>query len=249
MSKPKTLNLNGKLIVFVVSVLALLFVSYQQFKFPVDRLPEIKFIDWEILNYFYSPYIIEFFGLGSLIVLLWGLTLSFLILFKSELFIPRKNKLLLIMIPTMILIEFCSIFTFFKYNPDGIFSKSLGGSLGELIIKAPMEWDRFNPSFINYATGVARLILINIVMLGAIFPSKFYAISKKVMNQTIEKIKAKKIQIQNNKIASQNEEIILPNIKKEDVIATPTQQLDFNGNGVSTKNEIEGPYNSHTFDL
>ena len=249
MNKPKTLNLNGKLTVFVISVLVLLFISCQQFKFPVDILPEIKFIDWDILNYFYSPYIIEFFGLGSIIVLLWSLTLSFLILFKSELFIPRKNKLLLIMVPTMILIEFCSTFTFFRYNPDGIFSKSFGGGLGELIIKAPMEWDRFNPSFINYSVGLARLILINIVMLGSIFPSKFYAISKKVMNLTIEKIKARKIQIQNNKIASQNEEIILPNLKNEDVKATPMQQLDFNENGVSTRNEIDGSYNSHTFDL
>ena len=161
-----------RLSIFIISNLLLFIVTYQQFKYPVSS-------SFDFVNIIYSPYIISQIGIGLFLVTVFIPIFFYLALYKPHIVGIRRQKNLLIML--FLSIEVICISTFLRYSSSGIYPNSLGGNLGEFLIKYPFSWDRFAPSNIDYILGVIRLGLINLVFIAILFPSKTFYSSKKIL--------------------------------------------------------------------
>ena len=161
-----------RLLIFIISNLLLFIVTYQQFKYPASS-------SFDFVNIIYSPYIISQIGIGLFLVTVFIPVFFYLALYKPHIVVIRSQKNLLIML--FLGIEVICISTFLRYSSSGIYPNSLGGNLGEFLIKYPFSWDRFAPSNIDYILGVIRLGLINLVFITILFPSKTFYSSKKIL--------------------------------------------------------------------
>ena len=161
-----------RLLIFIISNFLLFIASYQQFKYPVSDT-------FDFLNIIYSPYIISQIGIGVFLIIALVPIFIYLILYKPNIAGIRRKKNLLIIL--FLSIEVICISTFLRYNSTGIYPNSLGGNLGEFLIKYPYSWDRFDPSNLDYILGGARLILLNLVFITILFPAKTFYSSKKIL--------------------------------------------------------------------
>ena len=229
---------NNKHLLFSISFLVLLIISCTQ----------LYFLEGSILNFFYQPFLINFFGLSTLLFLIWILGVLVTIYYLSVDFKNKKNIIFIFIFPAVLIVQISSLASFFNYNYEGIFKFSYGGLLGEYLIKFPSEWDRFNPSQLNYVLGIIRFFFINFLLVFIFFPKKI--IDKSVLlfisiSNLINKYK-------NNK--SENK-LIVANIdkkeapQKEDASVNSIVEFDNDLVVENIKEEInvDNSINSHTF--
>ena len=115
-------------------------------------------------------------------------------------------------------------YSIINYNYEGIFKFSYGGLLGEYLIKFPSEWDKFNPSQLNYALGIVRFLFINFLLFFIFFPKK----TTRKIEQLIASISKLISNFKNNKSKIK---LISNNKEKEEVLVKETvsagNQIDF----------------------
>tara|TARA_A100001015_G_scaffold144718_1_gene160555 strand:- start:521 stop:2653 length:2133 start_codon:yes stop_codon:yes gene_type:complete len=227
---------NNKHLLFSISFLILLIISCTQ----------LYFLKGSILNFFYQPFLINFFGLSTLLFLTWILGVLIVIYYISLDFKNKKNIIFIFIFPLILIVQISSLASFFNYNYEGIFKFSYGGLLGEYLIKFPSEWDRFNPSQLNYALGIIRFFFINFLLVFIFFPKKIINKTRQLfilISNLISKYKDKK---------SENK-LIVENIdNKEDFTEEAVSNRVESGNeliGEDIKKEIglNDSIDSHTF--
>tara|TARA_B100001029_G_scaffold68438_1_gene55724 strand:- start:9301 stop:11460 length:2160 start_codon:yes stop_codon:yes gene_type:complete len=181
-------------------------------------------------NIIYQPFLINFFGISFIAMFLWILSLTFASLYTNILN-KKGAKFYLTTVPLIIILEASAIFSFFTFNPDGIFQSSYGGLLGEFIIKWPTNWDRYTPTLLNYSTGVLRLIILNILVLTLFFPRNTLNQSKKLISFISTSIKSisSKSKKQEDDGAKMHQEAIdeMDNINQDIVENTDEYNLKF----------------------
>ena len=153
---------NNKHLLFIFSFFLLFLISITQ----------IYILEDTNLSFLYVPFLINFFGISSIIFIIWLLIMTIIFFYSSIFFKNRRDVFLIAVIPLILIIELSSISTFLNYNNEGIFKFSYGGALGEYIIKFPANWDRFNPSGANYIFGFFRFLGLNFLIIFLFFPKK-----------------------------------------------------------------------------
>jgi len=118
--------------------------------------------------------------------------------------------------------------------------------LGEYLIKFPSEWDRFNPSQLNYALGITRFFFINFLLVFIFFP-------KKIINKTSQLFFLISNLFSKYKDKKSENKLIVENIdNKEDFIEeAASNRVEFSNEliGEDIKKEIglNDSIDSHTF--
>ena len=228
---------NNKHLLFSISFLILLIISCTQ----------LYFLEGSILNFFYKPFLINFFGLSALLFLIWILGVLIAIYYISIDFKDKKNIIFIFIFPVILIVQISSLASFFNYyNYEGIFKFSYGGLLGEYLIKFPSEWDRFNPSQLNYALGITRFLFINFLLVFIFFP-------KKIINKTSQLFFLISNLFSKYKDKKSENKLIVENIdNKEDFIEEAlSSRVEFGNELIheDIKKEIglEDSIDSHTF--
>ena len=153
---------NNKHLLFTVSFLLLFLIS----------LTQLSLLEETIFSFLYIPFLINFFGISSVIFIAWLISMTIIFFYSSISLKSKKYILTTLVVPLILIIELSSLSTFLNYNKEGIFKFSYGGNLGEYIIKFPSEWDRFNPSFADYLIGSIRFLVLNFLIIISFFPKK-----------------------------------------------------------------------------
>ena len=228
---------NNKHLLFSISFLILLIISCTQ----------LYFLKGSILNFFYQPFLINFFGLSALLFLIWILGVLIAIYYISIDFKDKKNIIFIFIFPVILIVQISSLASFFNYyNYEGIFKFSYGGLLGEYLIKFPSEWDRFNPSQLNYALGITRFFFINFLLVFIFFP-------KKIINKTSQLFFLISNLISKYKDKKSENKLIVENIdNKEDLIEEAlSSQVQFGneiiGEDIKKEISVKDSIDSHTF--
>mgnify|MGYP005694714781 FL=1 len=153
---------NNKHLLFTASFLLLSLIS----------LTQLYLLEDTIFSFLYLPFLINFFGISSVIFITWLIFMTIIFFYSSISVKSKKYILITVVIPLIMIIELSSLLTFLDYNKEGIFKFSYGGALGEYIIKFPSEWDRFNPSIADYSLGFIRFLILNFLFIILFFPKK-----------------------------------------------------------------------------
>tara|TARA_E500000331_G_scaffold124681_1_gene122364 strand:+ start:372 stop:2510 length:2139 start_codon:yes stop_codon:yes gene_type:complete len=229
---------NNKHLLFVISFLILSITSITQF----------YFLEGSIFNFFYQPFLINFFGLSTIIFLFWLLGLIITIYYLSINYKNKKNIIFIFIFPMILIIQMSSLSAFFNYNNEGIFKFSYGGLLGEYIIKFPTVWDRFNPSQLNYLLGIVRFLLINLILIFIFFPKKTLKKINKLftlVSNLIGRYKSKKLESESIKRDLEKKyDIAEKQFPKKDLVDS-NDNLD--NENIESKVSIENSTDSHTF--
>ena len=229
---------NNKHLLFTASFLLLSLIS----------LSQLYLIEETIFSFLYLPFLINFFGISSVIFIAWLIFMTIIFFYSSISIKSKKYILITVVIPLIIIIELSSLSTFLNYNKEGIFKFSYGGALGEYIIKFPSEWDRFNPSFADYSLGLIRFLVLNFLFIILFFPKKSLIKLKSFSGTFFNSINAiykERIQVNENKkvLVEQYKEIESDkNEKEESKIETPLRTEIS-----STQTLSEPTTESHTF--
>ncbi len=225
---------NNKHLLFSISFLILLIISCTQ----------LYFLEGSIINFFYQPFLINFFGLSTLLFLIWILGILIVIYYISFDFKNKKNIIFIFIFPVILIVQISSLASFFNYNYEGIFKFSYGGLLGEYLIKFPSKWDRFNPSQLNYTLGIIRFIFINFLLVFVFFPKKIIYKTGKLFISISNLIKNYKSDKSKNKLTVDIKEELM----EQEAVGSQVEFVD-DLIGVDIKNEIniEDSIDSHTF--
>ena len=229
---------NNKHLLFSMSFIILFIISCTQ----------LYLLEGSFLNFFYQPFLINFLGLSTLLFLMWIFGVLVAIYYLPINFKNKKNIFYIFIFPAILIVQLSSLASFFNYNYEGIFKFSYGGLLGEYLIKFPSEWDRFNPSQLNYALGIVRFLFINFLLFFIFFPKK----TTRKIEQLIASISKLISNFRNNKSKIK---LISNNKEKEEVLVKETvsagNQIDFDdeldSEAIEEKTVIEDSIDSHTF--
>jgi len=229
---------NNKHFLFAFSFLILSLIS----------LTQLHILEETILSFLYIPFLINFFGISSVIFIAWLIFMTIIFFYSSISLNSRRQVLFTVVIPLILIIELSSLSTFLNYNKEGIFKFSYGGTLGEYIIKFPSQWDRFNPSATDYTFGLLRFLVLNILFIILFFPKKSLIKLKSFSNtlfNSIYSIYKKRTE------ANENKKILVEEFKENEFDKNEKEELKIE---VPLKTEIlptqnlnEPSTESHTF--
>ena len=229
---------NNKHLLFTASFLLLSLIS----------LAQLYLLEDTIFSFLYLPFLINFFGISSVIFITWLIFITIIFFYSSISIKSKKYILITVVIPLIMIIELSSLLTFLDYNKEGIFKFSYGGALGEYIIKFPSEWDRFNPSIADYSLGFIRFLILNFLFIILFFPKKSLIKLKSFSSTFINSINAiykEKIQVNENKkvLVEQYKEIEFDKNEKEESKIEIPLRTEIS----STQTLSEPTTESHTF--